>query len=490
MAAKPKKDSPMNAPETPAGVTADAVVIVPLYRMTRIEGEDEDIPETSLDGGETWARTTMEALTEALTHTSDVQDPVPNEGEGSVPPLPDVAPNATGLELGSSSADSEPPSPPSATGAPSPAAVESLKAYAPDGTIYARSTDGGKRWRLTREGAEMEKVARQPKARGFTRRIAAVINEHSPVTDKRIGVPFSALAKANVLAGWADYHTLVTQEENALHGIVIPFALGMEEGHFAELRRVGPKLFLDVPAPMLLDEEGIACLMEALKYVDVVTVPTEILANKFRAYHQTVFAIPDMIDPAMWKHFSREPKIKLEHAAAHPAFNTHTEIVVAAPPAEVCGESLEYALEWMLASYGDRVRLERFDWTRIRPADEPKVYAEFDVVIVKGPPINSQVSNAPLLAPMMAGCGVIADLVFRLIRHQHNGMLVAHDSVHSWRDALRKMVGDSRSRTLMGRNARSEANRHSPEHHFNKLLLPYRLTLPEAAPITYDFPNS
>lgn len=364
-----------------------------------------------------------------------------------------------------------------------------LKAYNALGQVSATSSDGGTTWTRTLEGIALDLADSAPKARAFTRRIAAVLDHQDATTDRRIAIPFSAMHKADLLAGWADFQTLVNLEPNSLDAITIPFMSGLTDDHFNALRTTAPILFLDVPAPMALDEAGMDELFAALKQVDTVTVPTELLANKFRAYHPRVFCIPDVLDGDIWRGFERPTKRKVEMESDHAAFGKKYEVVIGVQSPEINGEALEHALQAVINQFGEQVRLSRFEWMHVRPADAPKVYGEFDLVVVPSPIIPSQVTDAPVLPAMAAGCAIVADRHYRLIKHGTTGTVVSRDTASGWFEVIRRQVQDSRNRQLQGKNARSLARRYTATNLLNKLFLPYRLSIPAGEPVAYDFPS-
>lgn len=372
---------------------------------------------------------------------------------------------------------------------PQPKAQRPLNAYGKAGEVIAQSFDGGKTWTKTDAALKAEAKEREPVAREFTRRIAAVVNELDGAVDRRISAPFSALHKANILAGWGDYDTLISLGPNAQDAIVVPFLAGLSEDEFDALRVVAPVLFLDIPTPLLLDQAGIQLLYEAMRKVDAVLVPNDLLAMKLRAYHDRVFCIPDVLEGDLWVNYQRPEKIIPAHPGEHRPFAAHEQVVIGLQDPEFTTSAIEQALATVLAEFGpERVKIERFDWRAVRAADAPNVYGQFDVVIVPDPGQPSLACEGPILAAMAAGCCVIGSRWYRLIKHGNTGLQVSKDTVPFWRDALRKVVTDRRNRQFMGRNARREVRRYTADTLLHKCVLPYRLMVPEGEPVTYNIP--
>lgn len=344
--------------------------------------------------------------------------------------------------------------------------VRPLEAYGPGNVLIAQSWDGGKTWDQTDEGRKLAEPPQQPRV--FTRRISAVVNEATPSTERRIATPFAVMHEANILAGWAPYAELAALQDGALDAIVLPNP-GATDEELRELKRVGTRLLLDLDAPMMLDEDGQDKLRLALEHVDAVTVPTDLLASKIRPYHPHVFTVPSLVRPELWTGTTRYPG-KPPVRIGLPVHGT---------------EGMELAVSLLQAKYGERVQWTRFDAMTLSPAEEVEIYTQFDIVILPPLPDRTQGSLAPVLPAQMAQCCVIGDRFWPGIKHDHSGMQVGRDSQNHWVQTINRAIQDSRLRLTIGRNARALARRWTPQIKLSQIVLPYRLTIPESAPVQY-----
>lgn len=347
--------------------------------------------------------------------------------------------------------------------------VRPMEAFGPNGVLIATSSDGGKTWEQTEAGKALQRPS-EPQPRQFTRRIAAVVEHSTPSVERRIATPFSVLHEADMLAGWAPYETLVELEPNSLDCIVIPNPV-MDAEQIERLQKVARTLVLDLDAPMALDERHLGMLHLALGKVDAVTVPHETLASRLRTYHERVFVIPHLLRGEIWRGYQRD------------IIPGKAQVVIGAP--YECGEAIEASLAFIQNKYLERVRIDRFDPYGLDPFQEREVYAGFDAVLVPPPFERSQSSLSPILPAMAGQCCIVADRLWPGLRHEQTGLYVGRETVHHWTQTINRVMVDSRLRVMMGRNARSQARRHTPEVKLHQVALPFRLVVPESDPVSY-----
>ena len=304
----------------------------------------------------------------------------------------------------------------------------------------------------------------------FTRRIAAVVDGQSPSLERRIATPFSALHKADVLAGWAPFDTLASLGDGEMDAIVIP-GPGLDEKQALELKRAAGKLILDLDSPLVLDERGQANLGALLPLVDAVTVPTQLIATRMRPHHPRVFVLPHLLRHELWQGYSRD------------IVRGQRTLRVALP--ESCHPEVENAVRFLADKYGERVQWVRFEPLALYPDEEREFYPTVDVVVVPPPAERTQAPESLLLPAMAAQCMVVCDVNYRYVRHMHSGRIVPRANVHAWLDALNGAIVDSRTRILCGRNARTHAMRRNPDRCLGEVFLPYRLVVPESSPVSY-----
>lgn len=343
-----------------------------------------------------------------------------------------------------------------------------IKAYGPNNIIIAESEDGGRTWVKTREGAELEKKhATTP--RTFTRRIAAVADDMGPSFQRRIGAPFSILHEANIMPGWADGNTIAALEDEALDAVILP-GTGFTPEDVSRFRRVSKKIILDVDAMTRLaaNREELDAL---LPLVDAVIVPSDLMASRLRPYHHHVFVIPDLLLTELWTGKSRQ----IVPGKGH--------VTVGLPPQ--LPPSIAAAVEHLTEKHGNRVRWQTIDWASIDPKDEPDVYLKLDLVILPAPEERHMTPLAALLPPMAAGCAVIADRLWPMIRHEVTGWHVGRDNAINWTTTINKGILDSHRRIMIGRQAAASARRWTPRTKFNQIVLPYRMVVPQSTPVTY-----
>lgn len=345
-----------------------------------------------------------------------------------------------------------------------------LQAFGPTGLVIAESFDHGRTWKPTPEGVRLEEARKQPVPRRFTRRIAAVVDVAAPSLERRVATPFGALHEMDILGGWAPYDTLRELDEGDLDGIVIP-GLSATPERVRELKRVGRSTIIDLELRTSLEGEEREKLEELLPLVDAVTVPTEIFASRLRSLHPHVFVVPDLLRTDIWRGQKRQVAPK-------------RPFVKLGVPSE-CPDSIETALQTLQDKYMDRLIVERIDWWALYPQEEPERYLDLDIVVLPPPAERHQVGIAPMLPAMAAGCAVVADRLWPLIKHGNTGYHVGRDTPVQWAGTLNRVIQDGRNRITVGRAANAQARRWTPENRIQQIALPIRLVVPKSGPVSY-----
>jgi hypothetical protein len=346
------------------------------------------------------------------------------------------------------------------------ASGDPIRAYGPDNIVIAESRDSGKTWTPTKEGLALEERRRLPVPRVFNRRIAAVVDAMTPALERRIATPFSILHETGTLAGWAPYATLAALDDGALDGIVIPGVSATPE-RLTGLRRVGRSLLLDLDETTSLAGNEGEMVFELLPLVDAVTVPGELFAARLRPHHPHVFVIPDLLRADVWRERRRQNAPRGQ------------QLVIGAPSS--CPPTVEEALDRAARKHGERVRIERYDWWTIESVREPDHYLGLDIVVLPAPPERHMAAMGPLLPAMAAGCGIVADALWPVLRNRGLGWVVGLDTPVRWTGALDMAIRDSQRRITMGRLASSQARRWTPDLKLNQIFLPYRLMVRESS---------
>lgn len=325
------------------------------------------------------------------------------------------------------------------------------------GQVIAQSTNKGKTWRTADPTLAV---------RSYTRSIGCIINEPTPITERRLVTPMSALHEANIFVGYGNFFDVLDRQ--AMDAVVISNP-GPSVDQLMALKNVAGKIVLDLDAPLVLDKDGLRLLEEALPIIDAVTVPTELIASRLRPYHNHVFVVPHVLRWPLWEQSRRvikRPTIKVG-------------LPYQTTPA------IEAAVAHLTDKFIERVEWVRFDWASLMPEEEPNVYYDLDIVILPPPVERHQTSLAPLLPAMAAQCCIVADRNWSFLKHNYTGVHVGRDSTINWTTAIRGMIYDSHLRIIIGRNARAIAKRQTPFLKINQVALPYRLLIPEHDPVYY-----
>lgn len=350
---------------------------------------------------------------------------------------------------------------------------EPLKAFGPNGTVVALSYDGGKRWGATPAARKAAEEAAQPKARVYTRRIAAVLPAQGPTPSwtRRIATSFGPLADAGILAGWGPLASLLESERGLLDAIVVPY--GAIPGTaadvvavLAELRAVAPRIFVDIDSTVVRSRDDLETIQGLVREADAVILPNELVAQTLRKFNPNTFCVPPTIDPARWSGLHREP-------------SPDGRVRVALQPG---GDRFAAeAVEWIRARYPERVEVVADEWAARSPVDDPAFYVGIDVLVVGAPASRTTLDNANLLPAMHSGCCVVVDGAYnRTVLHGHSGILVTAKGPSAWRKEMQHAVTDGRTRGKMQRGARERARLFAGRVLLNRLALPYRVMIPEA----------
>ena len=339
--------------------------------------------------------------------------------------------------------------------------VPPLRSYGADGEVVAYSYDGGNQWSQvpTSKSKKEKNVMRE-----FKYRIAAIapMQGSTPSWERRIVNSFAPLGDVDILAGWGPLPTLSELSENALDAIVIPFGViandeSSEEDILAiinDMKRVGRKVFLDIDS--VTSKESFNVLAAAIKAVDAVTVPSDVIAQSLRAYNANTFCIPPTINMSVWQSAHRtpgpdaKPRIAMQHLTDKHQID---------------------AVKWMETKYG--ITVIEDDWENRSVYDDPKFYTNIDVVIV-----GASKTNANILPAMAGGVCIVGDLSYsRTLIHNHSGILVADRGPSPWRKELSHIAVDSRTRVKMQAGAKERSRLFTGKTFLNRLALPYRVIL-------------
>lgn len=350
------------------------------------------------------------------------------------------------------------------------ASGDAIRAFGPGHIAIAESRDGGRTWVPTKDGLALEEQRRSPVPRVFDRRIAAVIDAASPALERRIMTPFSILHETGTLAGWAPYAEIANLADGALDGIYVPGASATPE-QMKNLRRVSRSIMLDLDSTTSLKGGEGEAVWALLPLADAVIVPSEVFAARLRPHHPHVFVVNDLLQPQLWRERTRT------------AAPRRPQVAIGAPLA--CPGTVEEALARIQEKHGERVRIVRYDWRTLFAADQPDHYLDLDLAILPAPDERHMASVAPLLPAMAAGCGIIADRLWPLIRHGTTGWQIGRDTAVAWTGVINMAVLDSRKRITMGRAASAQARRWTPELRRNQIFLPVRLVVPRSEPVVY-----
>jgi len=339
-----------------------------------------------------------------------------------------------------------------------------LAAYGPDGEVVAYSYDGGATW------SAVPAAPPAPPARQFTRRIAALADPLDPWCARRILPVLSELYRVGIFAGWGPLPDVLATAAD-LDAIVLPLSLTtpavLKQMHRELSKRARPRLILDVPTP-IADPVALSLLHEALKHVDAVLVPTDLVAMELRRHHPTVFTVPPVLlaplPPLPKRDVSGPIRIAIQETTA-PGVAT--------------------ALAAIKERYGEGVELVDDAWLPRHPLDAERFYAEIDLLVAGPPPQPTQASAAPLLPALARGCLPIVDRVYgRTIRDGVNGKVVPKADPTAWRRVLVSVIEDRRLRRHLMQGAYRAAQRATASAQIAQLARPFRVLLPERAPFT------
>lgn len=355
--------------------------------------------------------------------------------------------------------------PPAPSETPEVTITNALNAYGPDGAVLAQSWDGGKTWKKTEAGLAHDRPVTPVKPRQFTRKIMAVVDEPNGALARRIMTPFSVLDRANILTGWAPYQAMLQLTDQSIDGIIVPGL--MTPLQLEELRRVGRTLILDLDAPQPWGGAEQERLFAMLPYLDGVIAPTPLLASRLRPYHKHVFALPHMLRQGIWHGFT-------------PIKRSTVNVGL---PMEI-DDQLARAVEDLRAKHGGRILWQSFDWRSLNPVDEMVRYRDLDVVVLPQISDRTQMSFGPMLPAMAAFGTVVGDRYWPQLQHRRNGIMIMRPDAKSWTVELNAILMDGASRARIGRAARSSALRQMVEGNLGQVFLPYRILVPESAPVT------
>lgn len=347
--------------------------------------------------------------------------------------------------------------------APVPPPREPLKAYGPDGTITAVSYDSGKHW-----SPAAVKDAPTPAPRTYQYRIAAVVPPQGliPSFERRIITSFAPLGDAGIMAAWGPQEKILELEDNAFDGIVLPFGalFGTTEEIVAQmtaLKRVGPKLFVDIDAGQLKGTQ-MATLLAMVQLADAVLVPNDAIAQQIRKHNVQVFTVPPTVNTQVWHGVKRVPgsiqdKVRI-------AVQTNGDPV------------LEQAVAWAQEHWSAKAEFVVDQGPERSIYDDPGFYTKIDVLLVGAPNQRIQVTGAGIIPAMMAGCSICADSLYnRIITHGHSGTIIARGQ-GSWRKAITHEITDRRHRLAMQAGARNRARHFQGRLVLGRLAMPYRVT--------------
>lgn len=341
-----------------------------------------------------------------------------------------------------------------------------LKAYDAEGNIIALSYDGGEQW----SQAAQRKGKKKEQMKEYTRKIAAIMPDNpSPSWYRRIANSFAPLGELNILAGWGPISNVLRLEPGSLDAIVIPYGsidttVEPLEVTIAAFRSIAKVIFMDIDTHTIQDREEYPKMIEAVKLVDALLVPTDLIAMGFRKFNANTFTVPPTIDISIWKGAHRDPNTGPIRIAVQPSADRWV------------GETMAWAKE----KWGEKITIIEDDWENRHPADEPAFYLNVDVVVVGAPSHKNQVSNASLLGPMTAGCMIVCDGAYnRTINHAHSGSIVAGRGPSPWRREMTHAIDDNRTRMKMQAGARKRAEMFVNRTQLSRLSIPYRVMIPE-----------
>lgn len=340
-----------------------------------------------------------------------------------------------------------------------------LKAYGANGEIIAYSYDGGKQW-----GQVVPKGKKKEPTREYTRKIAAIMPDNAtPSWHRRIGNSFAPLNNLNILAGWGPIAHILSLEPESLDAIVIPYgsidtSIEPIETTIKALRQIAKVIFMDIDTNIIKDRSQYDDMINAVRLVDGLLVPTDLIAMGFRKFNANTFTVPPTVEINFWKGAHREP-------------NTGPIRIAVQPTSD---QWVANSMIWAKDRWGDKITIIEDLWEERFPNEDPDFYLNVDVVVVGAPEMKNQTSNASLLAPMTAGCMILCDGAYnRTINHGHSGSIVAGRGPSPWRRELTHAITDNRTRMKMQAGARKRAESYINRSLLAQLAIPYRVMIPE-----------
>lgn len=343
-----------------------------------------------------------------------------------------------------------------------PRANEPLRAFGAENQLIGLSYDGGKTW-------SQVPIRKQDKLEApYTRRIAALLPEQGPTPafQRRMATSLKPLKDANILVGWGTRQTILKQGTDSLGAIIIPIGSVTDQPEdvpalMTSLRGIAPCLFVDLGDRSEIVRAQMPTVMALAEAADALLVPTESIGLLLRKHNANTFTIPPTIDPTIWQGIPR------------PHYTGKIRVAVQPTEAGVVRQSIDYVMERLGE---DKVEFIDDPWMERWPAEDPGFYHNIDVVVV-GPPDNRvQMTNISLMAPMAAGCAILADGNYnRTIIHGHSGVLVAKPGPGMWRQELIHLLTNRGFRLKMQRGARDRSRLFENRVNLSRLALPYRM---------------
>jgi len=336
-----------------------------------------------------------------------------------------------------------------------------LRAFGPEGQLIGLSYDGAKSWVQTPDGARANAKRTAPVKIEYRAKVCAVNLAETPSFDRRVKAPFSAFRLATVLAGWADLAFLGALPVGEIDIVTLPgTGVPIEILKDIKQRVRGIVLDLDEPTPGFVPDPDL--LAETVALVDVITVPTKLMADEARKRHPVVYVVPPVIDSTLWADLTRPGK-------------KSGDIVRIGVTNPTQNPELELAIEQVMERYSAQIDLVRYNWWELSAKDGRKFYPTLDIAVLGS--LGRYNSAYPAHVAAAGGAAIIAGRGFgHTVRHGHNGLVAGVDNDHKvWRRAICDLLLDTRQRQVLGRNARNEVRRYLANQHVGEVTLPYKL---------------
>lgn len=341
---------------------------------------------------------------------------------------------------------------------------EPLRAYGRKGEVIALSYNGGKSWTMTPDGGRVESTRAAPAAIEYRARVCALVETLTPSFERRIVAPFSAFARERIQAGWAIPAFLEATPDNRYDAMTLA-GLGYSAEAITMARAHGRGIVLDLDEPIPGERSDPIWLAEVVSLVNLITVPTERMAQSLRRHHGNVFVIPPVIDEQSWRGLQKPLKRRGERLRIG-----YTDMSK--------NEALALAMAQIEEKYGERqIELVHYDWWTLSRAEEHAFYPTLDIAVVGDAlPYGSAY---PVIVAATGGAAPVVGRGFgRALKHGHDGLVVGQVNDHRfWRKAIGDLINDSRERELLTRNARNGARRYAATAHASRLVLPYKLLI-------------